>query len=46
MTISSGVATVIPARGALAESLIAAADACLYQAKRAGKDRVEVFIRE
>ncbi|MFT3806360.1 diguanylate cyclase domain-containing protein [Arenimonas sp.] len=41
VTISVGVASVIPHQGFSAELLIAAADAALYRAKLAGKNRVE-----
>ncbi len=40
-TISLGVA-IFPDHGATAEEVIAAADAALYRAKKAGRDRVEV----
>jgi diguanylate cyclase (GGDEF)-like protein len=40
VTISLGVATVIPQNNLAAESLIATADKALYQAKRMGRDRV------
>jgi diguanylate cyclase (GGDEF)-like protein len=42
LTISLGVATVIPQPGMSPEWLIAQADAALYQAKQAGRDRVIV----
>ena len=41
VTISVGVAAIVPAHGYSAELLIAAADAALYRAKGAGKNRVE-----
>lgn len=41
VTISVGVASVVPHAGFSAELLIAAADAALYRAKLAGKNRVE-----
>ena len=41
VTISVGVASLIPRAGFSAELLIAAADAALYRAKGAGKNRVE-----
>jgi diguanylate cyclase (GGDEF)-like protein len=40
VTISSGVASLVPELGAEPASLIAAADAGLYEAKRAGRNRV------
>jgi diguanylate cyclase (GGDEF)-like protein len=42
VTISVGVAAVIPDGAADPDSLVAAADAALYEAKRAGRDRVVV----
>jgi diguanylate cyclase (GGDEF)-like protein len=40
ITISAGVAAVIPQAGSDPASLIAAADGCLYRAKREGRNRV------
>ena len=40
ITMSCGVATTLPAAGSEPASLVAAADACLYEAKRAGRNRV------
>ncbi|PZO11033.1 MAG: hypothetical protein DCF27_01380 [Lysobacteraceae bacterium] len=41
VTISIGVAAIVPRGGLSADLLIAAADAALYRAKQAGKNRVE-----
>ena len=43
VTISLGVATALPERHGAAESLVVAADRALYQAKRCGRNRVEVY---
>lgn len=43
VTISIGVATMIPERNATAESLIAAADKALYEAKERGRNQVRIF---
>ena len=40
VTISSGFTTLVPSHEAQPEELIMAADKCLYQAKRAGRNRV------
>ena len=42
VTISSGVAAMAPEAGAQPDSLIAAADLCLYEAKIAGRNRVVI----
>ncbi|GAB7192046.1 hypothetical protein NUM3379_27550 [Kineococcus sp. NUM-3379] len=42
LTASVGVAAVVPARGGDPETLIALADHALYEAKRAGRDRITV----
>jgi diguanylate cyclase (GGDEF)-like protein len=39
--VSLGVAAIVPAQGEAPAVLIAAADRALYQAKRAGRNRVE-----
>jgi diguanylate cyclase (GGDEF)-like protein len=43
VTISAGVACVTPERGLSPESLVVAADRAVYEAKRAGRNRVEVL---
>lgn len=40
VTVSLGVATLVPLRGSAPEALLAAADQALYQAKREGRNRV------
>ncbi len=42
VTISLGVATTVPERGASPDALVAAADQALYQAKRDGRNRVRL----
>ncbi|MDJ0557469.1 MAG: diguanylate cyclase [Microcoleaceae cyanobacterium MO_207.B10] len=46
ITISMGIASVIPAQTELPESLIAKADDALYQAKQQGRDRIVFFDRD
>jgi len=43
VTLSLGVATLVPERHAPPAALVAAADAALYQAKRDGRNRVRLF---
>lgn len=46
VTISIGVACLIPERGSQADSLVAAADFALYCAKSNGRNRVEMFVMD
>ncbi|MEG3897363.1 MULTISPECIES: diguanylate cyclase domain-containing protein [unclassified Microcoleus] len=43
VTVSFGVASIVPASESGSEILIAAADQALYQAKRLGRDRIQVY---
>ena len=43
VTLSLGVASIVPASESGSEILIAAADQALYQAKRLGRDRIELY---
>ncbi|MEZ2226418.1 diguanylate cyclase domain-containing protein [Microcoleus sp.] len=43
VTVSLGVASMVPASEAGAEILIAASDQALYQAKRLGRDRIQLY---
>ncbi|MEG4940532.1 diguanylate cyclase domain-containing protein [Microcoleus sp. F4-D5] len=43
VTVSFGVASIVPASESGPEILIAAADQALYQAKRLGRDRIELY---
>ncbi|MEG4573717.1 diguanylate cyclase [Microcoleus sp. N3A4] len=43
VTVSFGVASIVPASESGAEILIAAADQALYQAKRLGRDRIQLY---
>ena len=46
VTISVGVAAIVPRHGYSAELLIAAADAAMYRAKGSGKNRVEAALMD
>lgn len=43
VTVSLGVASIVPASELVASILISAADQALYQAKRLGRDRIQVY---
>jgi len=43
VTLSLGVASVVPGSESGAEILIAASDQALYQAKRLGRDRIQLY---
>lgn len=43
VTVSLGVASIVPASESVASILISAADQALYQAKRLGRDRIQVY---
>ncbi|WP_017297759.1 diguanylate cyclase domain-containing protein [Nodosilinea nodulosa] len=45
ITLSFGIATLMPASDSPAESILAAADQALYAAKAAGRDRYQIFQR-
>ena len=43
VTVSLGIASIVPASESAASILIAAADQALYQAKRLGRDRIQLY---